>query len=197
MARQKSNRNAQTEARSAIRKVLYTAAGWQAHDALTTEESDPRQKQLMQEELLRYVHRAFPDRAEAYRLEKMRGTNAPLRDLALHDLLSTDEPKDATLRELAQMISGQPLDPTLLPKTVAAIRQYHTLRKNWDFSEGQKDLKAILELGHRHGDPQVRRNAQEVIAYAVKKGHTHYGSLLQGAQTSTGSRAPGQTAARQ
>jgi hypothetical protein len=197
MARQKTNREAKAEARSAIRKVAYTAAGWQAYSALAKEEADPRQKHFMEEELLHSVHRALPDRAEAYRLEKLRGTNALLRDFALFDLLSTDDPKDAVLRELAQLIATRPQDSTLLPKSVAAIRQYHTLRRNWDFSEGQQDLKTILELGSRHAEARVRRDAQEVIAYAVKKGHAHYASLLQGAQASASPRAPAQTAARQ
>lgn len=197
MARQKDNRDAQTEARSAIRKVAYTSAGWQAYSALAREESDPRQKQFMEEDLLRYVHRAFPDRTEDYRFEKVRGTNAPLRDMALHDLLSTDEPKDAILRELAQMIAARPQDSTLLPKTVAAIHQYHKLRQNWDFSEAQQELKTILELGSQHSEARVRKDAQEVIAYAVKKGHAHYASLLQGARAAASPRAPGQTAARQ
>jgi hypothetical protein len=197
MARQQGNRDARFEARSAIRKVLYVPAGWQAYTALAKEESDPRQKQLMEEDLLRYVHRAFPDRAEAYRLEKLRGNNAQLRDMALFDLLSTDAPKDATLRELAQLISSKPQDSTLLPKAVGAIRQYHTLRKNWNFNEDQKDLKFILELGSRNGDTRVRRDAQDVIAYALKKGHTHYASLMEGAPAAANPRAPGPTAARQ
>jgi hypothetical protein len=58
-------------------------------------------------------------------------------------------------------------------------------------------LKTILQLGSQNADHRTRQAAQEVIAYALKKGHSHYGSLMQGTQAAATPRAPGSTAARQ
>ena len=169
-------------ARAVLREASQTSAqGWEAYLYLAEAENDPGRKTEMERELIWKARYARSDKAEGFLRRKFTGPDAALRDAAIQEYLATDEAKADLLRDLARMAARSPADKQLLRQIILGIHQYHSIRRNWDFSEGQADLKTLLELGARHPDAQIRECSYAVMRYAIKQGAQHYAPALKAA----------------
>ena len=174
--------DASPSARDVIRQASQiSAAGWEAYLTLAREETDPKAKERMERDLIVHARQAKSGKSPAFIQEKFKGTDPVLREAAIQVLIETDEVKDELLHDLAKMVADNPDDKALLQTVIFGIRQYHSIRKNWDFSEKGTDLKTLLQLGTHSPEPNVRQACYQVMVFAIKRGFKEYESMLNSA----------------
>jgi len=176
------NREVRAAAIRALESRAYEADAWDILQTVLPAETDPRRRTDLEGRLILNALRAHPVTGRQFLMDALSSTNAQSRDLAIGQLLLQDNPTPELFRALAQMISRQSSDRTLLRTVMNNISQHSRLRRGWTFADFQPDLSPLLLAAAGSPDPQVRRQSYEVMGYAIKKGAVKYAELLQAAQ---------------